>query len=254
MKISLHPPILLSKSGKRNYNEDFVFPDAEMLYAITNPHVFLVCDGVGGADKGEIASRIVCTEMFDALSSKATIGDGDIHNAIALAQGKIDQYLSQNEMEQGMATTMTMLGLVDDGAILAHIGDSRIYHFRNHEILYKTTDHSLVNEMVIQELISVEEAKTHPQRNVITKAISGSGQTLVPDIHRIVNIEAGDYFFLCTDGVIESFTDEELNHLLADSDRSNDEKVVAIDALCNVNSRDNYSLYLIQIQSIDQNS
>lgn len=251
MKISLYPPILLSKPGKRNYNEDFVFPDIEMLQALHSPKVFLVCDGVGGAEKGEVASRIVCTEMFNALSSKESIADSDIQNAIGLSQAKIDQYLARYELEQGMATTMTMLGFLDEGAVLAHIGDSRIYQFRNDEILYKTEDHSLVNEMVTQSLISSEEAKTHPQRNVITKAISGSGQALVPDIHRITDIRAGDYFLLCSDGIIESFDDDELLHLLSDSERTNDEKVVAIDTMCNVKSRDNYSLYLIQIQSVD---
>ena len=94
MKISLYPPILLSKSGKRNYNEDFVFPDIDMLQATLNPHVFLVCDGVGGAEKGEVASRIVCTKMYHSLSMKASISDSEIDNAIREAQGQIDQYLA----------------------------------------------------------------------------------------------------------------------------------------------------------------
>lgn len=241
----------MSKAGKRPYNEDFVYPDEQ---AASNPEpakVFIVCDGVGGSDKGEVASQLVGVEMYHALKGQDVITDDDIQTAIGKAQVSIDGYIADNQIEQAMATTMTLVGFVEDGAVLAHIGDSRIYHVRNNTILFRTEDHSLVNEMVVQSLITEEEAKIHPQKNVITRAISGTDLQLKPDIHRISDIRPKDYFFLCTDGVLESIDDNYLVEVLANQSLTNHRKIEIIDALCSENSRDNYSLYLLQVETVD---
>ena len=250
MQIKLEDSLHLTKPGKRPYNEDFVFPDGQSPAGSNQVNVFLVCDGVGGSEKGEVASRLVCTEMFNSLKGQSEISNEDIQSAIKKAQRSIDGYIADHHIEQTMATTMTFVGFVEDGAVLAHVGDSRIYHIRGHKILYRTEDHSLVNELVSQRLITEEEARNHPQKNVITKAISGADVQLVPSIHRTSDIGPGDYFFLCTDGVLESIDDQYLVELLSNDSFSNDQKMEKIDSLCAANSKDNYSLYLIQIKAI----
>lgn len=251
MHIQLEAPLHLTKPGKRPYNEDYVFPDGQSSAPSKQENVFLVCDGVGGSEKGEVASRLVCTEVFNALVGRALFSDEDIQAAIAKAQRSIDEYIADHHIEQTMATTMTLVGFEEAGAVLAHVGDSRIYHVRGSQILYRTEDHSLVNELVAQSLITEEEARNHPQKNVITKAISGTDLQLVPSVHRTADIEPGDYFFLCTDGVLESIDDPSLVEVLSNSSISNGEKVELIDARCAANSKDNYSLYLIQIKAVD---
>ncbi len=251
MHIRLEDSLHLTKPGKRPYNEDYVYPGAQNTLNSNHSNVFLVCDGVGGSERGEVASRLVCTEMFNVLKGRSVMSDEVIQVAINRAQLSIDEYIAQHQIEQTMATTMTLVGFVEDGAIMAHVGDSRIYHVRNGEIRYCTEDHSLVNELVSQSLITREEAKNHPQKNVITKAISGTDLKLTPSVHRTADIEPGDYFFLCTDGVLESIDDPYLLEVLADNSISNGEKVELIDARCASNSNDNYSLYLIQVEAVD---
>ena len=102
-----------------------------------------------------------------------------------------------------MATTLTMVSVGASGITLAHIGDSRIYQFRQGEIIYQTEDHSLVNSLVKLGKISKEEALTHPQKNVIIRAIQGSEHPTEADVVLLKDIQAGDYFFMCTDGVLE---------------------------------------------------
>lgn len=251
MNIHIRDSLYLSKPGRRPYNEDFVYPNDSIEPDPASTRIFLVCDGVGGAEKGEVASQMVCTEVYNALSEKSDLSNEDICGAIKLAQRGIDRYINENGIEQAIATTMTLLGFVENSAVLVHVGDSRIYHIRNNQILFRTEDHSLVNEMLVQNLITVEEAKNHPQKNVITQAISKSDSDLSPGIHRTSDIQSDDYFFLCTDGVLESVNDDFLLEVLSDKSKSNREKVARIEAKCEESSKDNYSLYLLQILSIE---
>lgn len=250
MNIQLQDTLCLSKPGKRVYNEDCVYPDEPISVREGENNVFLVCDGVGGSDRGEVASRLVCKEMYEELKGRLYISDDEITTAISKAQMRIDQYIADHHIEQRMATTMTFLGFDQEGAVFAHVGDSRIYHIRNNQILYCTKDHSLVNELVMQNLISQEDARNHPQKNVITKAISGFETDLRPDFYRTSNILPGDYFFMCTDGVIESLDDDGLLYIIAEKATSNHQKVGLIDIACSATSKDNYSFYLIQVGAV----
>jgi protein phosphatase len=251
MQIRLAEPIFLTKPGKRPYNEDFVYPDKSVSESSVRSTVFLVCDGVGGAEKGEVASRLVGEDMYASLSGLPSITDSAIQSAIENAQDRIDAYISSHGVEQTMATTMTLVCFDNEGAVMAHIGDSRIYHIRDREICYRSEDHSLVNELISQNLISPDEAKNHPQKNVITKAISGKDHAVRATLKRTSDILPGDIFFLCTDGVLESVDDSFLIDLLCDKSNLNHRKVDIIDSRCAIDSKDNYSLYLIQIEAVD---
>jgi protein phosphatase len=134
---------------------------------------------------------------------------------------------------------------------VAHCGDSRVYHFRNGKINWRTTDHTPVNDLVRQGIITAEEALKRPKSNRITRAIQGySVHRSLPDIHQIVDIAPGDIFFLCSDGVYETLSDNNLVQVFA-SENTMDQKMEIIKNTCKSHSGDNYSGYLIEIKSVE---
>jgi protein phosphatase len=144
-----------------------------------------------------------------------------------------------------MATTLTLCVVQNDNVLLAHIGDSKIFFIRNGYVHYLSEDHSLVNEMVKNGLLTSEDAKTHPKRNVITKAVTADGGHIPAEIKVIGNVQDGDLIFLCTDGVTEAIDEQEIANLLVDS-RNDREKIDFIQSRCQAASKDNYSGYLIR--------
>ena len=244
MKITIQPPLFLNETGRRDNNEDSIFSTVAESVAHSRP-VFLVCDGVGGAERGEIASGIVA-EGFGTFFQNCVADQASIAKALDSVQTELDAYLDANPEARGMGTTLTFLQLHEQGATIAHIGDSRVYHLRNGEILFQTEDHSLVNDMRKQGVPVDESAKS----NVITRAVQGhSVRKVVADIHNITDIQANDYFFLCSDGIWEAFSNADLQ-ALAQSKMSNIEKVAVIQAACVAKSRDNYSAYWIQVDNV----
>ena len=150
-----------------------------------------------------------------------------------------------------MGTTMTLLFFAPTGAVLAHCGDSRIYHIRNNQVLFCTVDHTIVNELLRQEIITPEEAASQPKSNHISRAIQGNTvQRTKPDIHIITEITPNDYFLLCSDGVHGAISDTELTDILY-SNQSEGEKLEVIHSLCEANSKDNYSVYLLKVKTVD---
>jgi len=250
MKIELCKPLSVFARGRRENMEDCIFPVHGS--ALETDTLFLVCDGMGGHAKGEVASRLACDGFteFIAQHPDAIISEGFFLDAFNHVQNLFDLFIESHAETGGMGTTLVMLYLYSGGAVIVHCGDSRFYHFRGHKLGWKTRDHNLVNEWVRQGLISEEEAAGHPRSNVITRAIQGNKASGVkPDIHFISEPETGDYFFLCTDGLYESINDGQLGEILS-ADISDEEKINIINELCEGNSRDNYSAYLIKIKNI----
>jgi PPM family protein phosphatase len=244
--ISLRQPIGMSERGKRANNEDSIFP----LQAHPQDSLFIVCDGVGGAAKGNIASRLVC-DTFAKIFTDVQISEPDtIGMALKEVEQAVQNYTRANPESTGMATTLTLLHFHDNGATVAHVGDSRIYQIRNGEILYRSEDHSFVQELVRSGIITPEQAASHPKRNVITRAIQGKENPTKADVYVLQDIQADDYFFLCSDGILESVNDGTLREILTSSD-NNEEKIDTIKILCEARSRDNFSCYLIQIEAAE---
>jgi len=237
---------ILNERGKRSNNEDNIIwgnlPDNQGYF-------FAVCDGVGGIDKGEVASELACQNIKEYLLNNVsdTYNQDYMDGMIDFVENAFDNYINQYPEAKEMATTMALLILHSDEAVVAHIGDSRIYHIRNNSILFKTQDHSLVNEFVRSGIITEEEALTHPQRNVITRAIQGRNvKSAKADAHCISNVQRLDYFFLCSDGILESITDSQLIQILSEN-WDNKKKMDFIRKQCASFSKDNYSAFLIQI-------
>ena len=252
MKISLYHPHCLHEMGQRENNEDNVYPAKDSAPQSGAYQLYLVCDGVGGMERGEVASQITCDVIAKHLSGKDHISESDIDHAVLLAEQAIDSYIQQNIDALGMATTLTLLCTHEEGVTIAHIGDSRVYHIRAGKILHQTFDHSFVNELLAKRIISEEEALNHPKRNVVTKAIMGGGDHQVPDFHHTQQLLPGDYFFLCTDGITESVSDVELAGILNTQGWTNAQKIEAIKLKCRQHSKDNHSAYLLQVEAVKQ--
>jgi len=252
MDITLEMPVAASEKGKRNNNEDCIYPLSEL--ANPGQRLFMVCDGVGGAEKGEVASFLTCDSFRTFFSTFFEGGDPSeefINKAVHYAESRLDENVLLHPEAQGMATTLTFLFISESGITVAHIGDSRIYQFREGSIIFETEDHSYVQSLVNLGEITKEEASIHPKKNIITRALSGAACSVNAEVAFIRDIREGDVFFLCTDGVTDCFTDEELASLFASGRNAESIKDLLIEK-CSVESKDNFSFYIIPVQSIQK--
>lgn len=230
----------ISEDGKRPYNEDSLFADKDS-------NLFLVCDGVGGSNKGEIASQKACEYFSQFLLSTSDYSVDGIEKTLVQCEAKFDEYTSQNTDAKGMATTLTLLKLFPEKTVIGHIGDSRVYHVRNGEILFQTTDHSFVNELVASGFLTPEEAKTHPKRNQITRAIQGSENNTYIDVNEVSSLQSQDYFLLCSDGILEGIDDEFIcNHFTDENSLENIKEQMLKN--CREKSSDNFTAIVIKIE------
>ncbi|MCL2726954.1 MAG: protein phosphatase 2C domain-containing protein [Bacteroidales bacterium] len=243
----------LHQQGKRSNNEDAIFPPKNQADETT--HFYIVCDGMGGHEHGEVASNSVC-ESFATYLKDLSPDDFDetvFDHALDFAYDRLDQIDDAIEMNKKMGTTLAFLHLNKKQAFMAHIGDSRIYHLRkgndgNVQILYQSSDHSLVNELVKAEMITEEEAAHHPKKNIITRAMQPHLEDRFrATIHTTRDVKAGDRFFLCSDGVLEGVTNDQLCDIVAHNDHEAS-IINAINELCQAHSRDNYSAWLVPVR------
>jgi len=253
MNITLQKPFSINEIGKRFNNEDSIYPNGE--FAGINNRLFLVCDGVGGSNKGEVASSIACdsiqTYFRSFLETDEAFDPQFIEKSVRYTEIRFDEYVLNNPSARGMATTLCLVYFAPEGVYLTHAGDSRIYQFRKGKMIFKTEDHSLVNSMVKNGRISPKDAGKHPQKNVIYRAIQGTHSPVEIDVIKITDVLPGDEFFMCTDGVTEVWSDDDLCKVF-DSNLSPEEKVSTIRESCREKARDNYSAYLIPIQEVNK--
>ncbi len=174
----------------RRLNED--------SYLIREP-LFMVADGMGGAQAGEIASRMT-TEEFAQAGLVPARGEDTLREVIVTANAKIHQRASSDSTVAGMGTTVAAALVGDDGRVaFAHVGDSRAYLLRDGELRRLTEDHSLVGELVRQGELTEAEAEHHPQRSVITRALGAEADVRVDTF--TVDSQPGDVVLLCSDGL-----------------------------------------------------
>lgn len=197
----------------RTNNEDaavFVYPDAARVLEGRGV-VLALADGMGGHNSGEVASNIALEQATDgyykAGNREVTVA---ITQAIEGANRAIYAESKNNTKHTGMGTTCTLLALVDRKIYMGHIGDSRAYLLQNGDLHQLTTDHTLVGSLVAEGKIEAEEAENHPQRNVLLKAL-GIEKKVSPEVKDTgFRLAGGDKLLLCSDGLYEYFTHEEL--------------------------------------------
>lgn len=261
MKITIKQPLSFSEIGLKDNQEDFLWP---LPNAVTvTDRVFLMCDGMGGHDNGELASKTAATALGKYLTSHSS-PDGIVTKAMferALAYGYDELDKVDNGAVKKMGTTMTCLVLHRGGALVAHIGDSRVYHIRpsladehgRSGIIYQSADHSLVNDLLRSGEITEEEAADFPQKNVITRAMQPHlERRYKADILNIDDVQAGDYFFLCCDGVLEQLTNDMLGNILKDKTLDDNAKINAIKKVCDGKTHDNYTCWLIPVLDVQK--
>ena len=246
MKITLYPPLSIHEIGQRDNQEDALWP----LQPTSDSKLFILCDGMGGHEHGEVASQTVSQAIGEWFTTNAVepLTKSQIEEALAYAYNKLDE--KDGGEFRKMGTTLTLLYIGNTGVFAAHMGDSRIYHMRPElGVLYQSRDHSLVFDLFLSGEITYEEMSNFAQKNIVTRAMTpGEGNRMRPDIIHITDVQPDDYFYLCSDGMLEQMSNEELVSLLSSdkTDEENREQLISATA----NNQDNHSAYLIHIKDV----
>ncbi|HCY43689.1 MAG TPA: hypothetical protein DHV48_20540 [Prolixibacteraceae bacterium] len=225
----------ISEIGERSNNED----NCGLIKGAT----YVVCDGMGGAENGEVASDIVTRCFMEAYKANP---HANANQVLSTAEAKLTEYINQHSEANGMGTTLTLSQIKDGGIYLGWCGDSRIYQFRHGEIIFQTTDHSWVNEALKSGIISQEEAVNHPKSNIITRAVQGSHKPTSIETMFLSDIRQGDLFMHCTDGVLETWSNDDLKALFS-SENEPDKILEIIKRECALQSKDNFTAIVYKV-------
>ena len=176
----------------------------------------LVCDGMGGANGGRVASSMTCAALEEWMDCWDASDDAGPRGFIMTALDDANTAVYHRSMEdaacQGMGTTAVLAFVQGEDVHIAHVGDSRCYLYRGGQLTQLTQDHSYVQELVKKGAITQEEARTHPRKNVITRAI-GVEKTLEPE-YDCCRLRSGEILMLCTDGLTNALPDERIASIL----------------------------------------
>ncbi len=222
----------------RRQNEDAAWYDEERA-------VYAVADGMGGHLAGEVASEMAIDAVRRIALCGVRPGIAVLREMTAKAHEAIYSHAKTHPQCAGMGTTLSVLWHSGHYAYIAHVGDSRIYRLRSGELEQITQDHSLVEELVRARVITKEEARTHPRRNVITRALGTQGEN-APDL-LAADVCPGDIWLLCSDGLTGMVEDEDIRRTLCDysleaaADR-------LIDLSLKAGGRDNVTLVLYRCE------
>jgi protein phosphatase len=238
---------------KRKGNEDSLFVNADQ-------HLFVVADGMGGHAAGEIASRVavdsinefVCLTGGDeeitwpfGLDESISYDGNRLKTAIRFANRKVLEVMKEKAEYEGMATTVAAVLVDGDTANLGHVGDSRVYLARGGEVKQLTSDHSWVNEQIQTGVLSADQARSHPLRNVVTRALGGK-----PDLQvdmQALKLEKGDLLLLCSDGLTTMLTDDEIAGILGEDGTDVEKAARALVAAANnKGGEDNITVLLLR--------
>ncbi len=240
------------------HQEDCIYPPFST--ATDDDRLFILCDGMGGHDAGEVASATVCEEMSrsvnDALKAGERFSRDTFDAALDAAFKGLDAKDVNPESKKKMGTTMTFLMLADSGAFVAHMGDSRVYHIRpgrdgaSTQILKKTYDHSLVNDLVRIGELTPEEARTSSRRNVITRALQPHlDRRPKADVYATTDVKSGDYFYMCSDGMLEHMEDDRICEIFSQAGGDDRAKIATL-LKETADNQDNHTAFVVHITEV----
>ena len=206
----------------RDHNEDSIGNDQDL-------GIIVLADGMGGHRGGEVASAITVSTVLETLTDRLrVIGPGDndeyngyslqgmaVHDAIGIANEKVFNASKENLQYRGMGTTVVVLLFHNNRFIVAHVGDSRLYRYRDGELEQITNDHSLMQELIDKGFYSQEQAEQSLNRNLVTRAI-GIEKSVEIDVHED-SAATGDIFLLCSDGLTDMVDDEAIKSAIRDN-------------------------------------
>lgn len=195
---------------KRKMNQDFVFCEQNPIGSL--PNLFIVADGMGGHNAGDFASRFSVEKVVEYIqSSKLTSPIRLFEEAIKYTNRLLLEEAKKNPNLEGMGTTFVVATIIDEILYVGNIGDSRLYVIHD-DIKQITRDHSLVEEMIKNGEINKSEARFHPNKNVITRALGASGEA-IPDFFE-VSLKDEDIILMCSDGLSNMIDDTELYEIV----------------------------------------
>jgi protein phosphatase len=228
-----------SDTGRqRRANEDSLLARAPL---------FVVADGMGGAQAGEVASRIA-VESFEPGLPDAREPELALAELAQAANSRIHELSHVNAEQAGMGTTLTAVYVGEEDVAIAHVGDSRAYCWRDGELLRLTDDHSLVDELLRQGRLTPEEAVEHPQRSVITRALGPEGAVEVDT--RSFRARAGDVYLLCSDGLTTMISEALIAETLRANEPLRDAGEALIAAANEAGGRDNVTVVLLRLEEV----
>jgi serine/threonine protein phosphatase PrpC len=213
---------------QRHANEDSYFARAPL---------FAVADGMGGAQAGEVASRIAAGAFERGTVSKDAPAEGQLEQIAKRANSEIHKLAQEDSSRAGMGTTLTAAMVRDDEVAFSHVGDSRAYVLRDGRLKRLTKDHSLVEELRRQGRLTEEQAEEHPQRSIITRALGPEPSVNVDTM--TFPAKDGDVFLLCSDGLTTMISDEQIREILTGTRSLRSAVSKLIDAANRGGGRDN---------------
>ncbi len=228
---------------KRELNEDYIYTSGQPIGAL--PNLFIVADGMGGHKAGDYASMHTVdrfVEVIRELGEEHGVQDA-INEAVTAANAYIYQRSRENSNLSGMGTTLVLASCIGNEAIVANIGDSRLY-LVNDAMTQITRDHSLVEEMVTLGGIDREMARNHPDKNIITRAV-GVKEEVAADFFE-VDLTKGDKLLLCSDGLTNMLRDEEIYQIIQDNKELEQAAKALVDAANENGGRDNIAVVLVE--------
>ena len=227
-----------SDTGRqRSANEDAYFARAP---------VFAVADGMGGAQAGEVASRIA-TDQFDRELGAAA-PEVELRRVVEEANRRIHELAQRDTSRAGMGTTLTAALIRGDEVALAHVGDSRAYRLRDSKLERLTKDHSLVEELRRKGQLTEEQAEEHPQRSIITRALGPEARVEVDT--RTIPARSGDVFLLCSDGLTTMVPDERIASLLLGASSLDAAVRTLIEEANRAGGRDNITAVAFRLEEV----
>ncbi|HVZ83470.1 MAG TPA: Stp1/IreP family PP2C-type Ser/Thr phosphatase [Terracidiphilus sp.] len=212
--------------------------------------IYLVCDGMGGAAAGEIASSLAVDEVLHLLADRSSNGHAPMPEAVELAICAANEAIfsraQRNQRLSGMGTTLVALTVEENRAWVLNVGDSRCYRLRQGELAQLTLDHSLVEEQVRLGRMTPAEARRSPLKNVITRAL-GTQCKVTPDIFGL-EAEPGDLYLLCTDGLTRELPDQNIAILLSGEEPLEVLCARLVEAAKRAGGHDNITCLLVRAQ------
>lgn len=224
---------------QRRANEDSLLARAPL---------FVVADGMGGAQAGEVASQLAVESFRRGLPNGGGDPERSLSELIQAANARIHELSRSNAEQAGMGTTLTALYVGEDDVALAHVGDSRAYVLRDGQLVRLTDDHSLVDELIRQGRLTPAEAQDHPQRSVITRALGPEPTVEVDTLTH--HSRAGDVYLVCSDGLTTMVPEDEVAQILGSHRVLRDAGEALLNAANAAGGRDNITVILFRLEEV----
>lgn len=235
---------ITDKGRTRNTNQDYVYCEENAVGSF--PNLFIVADGMGGHNAGDTASRMCVEEVVSQIEQSTKVTPiGIFEQAVTAANEKVFQASLSDKALKGMGTTIVATVVFGDTAYIVNVGDSRLYVYKN-TFRQVTIDHSLVEEMVQSGKLHKEDMRTHPNKNIITRAL-GTNSEVKADCFEI-EVDEGDVLLLCSDGLSNMLEDERIERIIKSNREDMSEAGKRLVQEANeAGGKDNISVVLIQV-------